>query len=319
MLQARDKTINGISLYKHALIDIFSLIDCKWHNVKITEISKTDKTIQYQGIFNNDIKGAIYYTRYWWQIAKYKSKDVGDETINTLFALKHTKQNMYKHNVLIFGYLETKRRSNGEYIKKYFEIKDHSQYMFCYNNQSKNKYIFKLDLIKITRISIDPIGSDHLSFSVSTSKLNSNDDIKTVYFKCRSFNDLVDWVSILQYFHKYPPDQDKEYNQIIFQGIIEKKGQHNKSWKKRYFVLRNEHLWYSNIEDKYELNKHKKIDLNDVIKICIIDDNDLKHYKFHIIQRQKKFSLRVKTKEERKKWKYFIEQQCNKLQHEVFQ
>ena len=322
VLQARDKTIHGISLYKHAMIDIFSLIDCKWHNVKITEISREDKTIQYDGIFDKGIKGAIHYIRFWWKIAKYKSKDTKNndgyyQNVNTLCAIKYRTQNVFKQNVMIFGYLEIKRCLDGKYRQKYLEIKNQSQFIVCQNHQRSYKHIFKLDLTQITKISSNPSGLDNLSFSISTSKVNNN-DIETFYFKCKSFTDFIDWISVLHYLHKYPPVQKKEYNEKIFDGMIEKKGEHNKLYKKRYFVLRNEHLWYSNIEEIYELDKHKKIDLNHVKKICIIDDIDNKYYRFDIIQPHRKWELRVKSKQERKKWKYYIEGQCNKLQEKVF-
>ena len=318
-LQTRDATINGIALYKHAVIDIFSLFDCQWHNVKVTEIRKECKTIQYEGIFNEDIKGAIHYKRHWWKIAKYKSKDIdnnynddnNDKAINTLFAIKYRTKNVRRQNVVIFGYLEIKWSLNGHYVRKYFEIKKQRECIFCYNNQSKNGRIFILNLTKITKISINPNGLDHLSFSISESKVNSN-GIMTRYFKCTSFDDFVDWISVLHYFHKYPPQKNEKYHQIIFDGIVEKRGIYNKLYKKRYFALKDEHLWYSSIEDKYHLHKHKKIDLIDVKKICIIDDVD-KDYKFHIIQPQRTWELRVESKDERTKWIHFIEQQSNKL------
>ena len=120
-------------MFKHALIDIFVADDSQWHNVKITEFIKEDQTIQYQGIFDKEIKGAIDYRRNWWKIAKYKSKDIeksSTNTVNTLIALRYRTQNVYKQNLMISGYLQAKQRC--------FEIKSKCQYMFCYNNQSKS-------------------------------------------------------------------------------------------------------------------------------------------------------------------------------------
>ena len=65
------------------------------------------------------------------------------------------------------------------------------------------------------------------------------------------------------------------HSRKIHEGVIYKKGQFNKSWKERYFVLYNSRrLAY--FAKKSELEPIKQIDLSDVQSINIIPNNGKK-------------------------------------------
>ena len=304
-LDTRDRTIYGIGVYKNGLIDIFNIIDCKWYKAKIIDFIKEDETIICKLLFDQT-QQAIHYGKQWWRVAKYASKSAQNN--GEVFSDKNRSR-------LIAGILSIKSNLKNDYIQKYVEITFPNKCIYCYDNRNKNKCKWKIYSNEIKMISENK--DDPLSFTLDISTLkanndNDNNDTKTMYFKCSSLHDFINWMCVVRYVHKYNTEEDK-----IYDGIIYKKGQHlSASYKRRYFVLRHDgNLYYCDIDDKLKPQNHKKIDLNDTDRITISDDE--KYYLFNIVQPNRTWELSVKTKTARKKWVKLIKQQCAKWKRKV--
>ena len=201
-----DKTINGVVIVLNDFVDMFNTMDCKWYKAKIIYLSKVDKILKCQLIFENkQEEQAIHYGREWWKIAKYRTKTNinNDDMPNTLSMTKYFQNNVDKKDIIISGYIKVKKESNKEYEEKYFEIKEQSQYLCCYDNhKNQQECVDQIDLTK-TNITLsrnsDTKDEYPLSFKMIKSETKSN-DTEVIYFKCLSMDDYVDWVSVLQYF-----------------------------------------------------------------------------------------------------------------------
>ena len=152
---------------------------------------------------------------------------------------------------------------NMNFELNYFESKWKSEETLSVNNNSNS--LGKINLLQVQKIQVSLIGdtlNDQIPKYIKILANAKSDRSLLIYLITNnrkytlSANDSAAFLKWLKYFHEYL------YGGVLFESMLEKKGEVNKAFKKRYFVLNKfKQLKYYNNGDREIL--HGFIDLND--------------------------------------------------------
>eukprot|EP01084_Bolivina_argentea_P170825 295988_1 len=117
---------------------------------------------------------------------------------------------------------------------------------------------------------------------------------------------FIQWLNV---FDKYI------YDGIIKKGLLQKRGERNRAWKQRYFLL-NKFQQLRYYKEKQYQKLMGTISLNEVIKIKHHSDKD---YTFQLLTRDRTWILSASTSEERREWMELLNKcRRDKFQHKTF-
>ena len=150
---------------------------------------------------------------------------------------------------------------NMNFELNYFESKGKSEETFIVNRN----VLGTIDLLQVEKIEVSLIGDishDQIPKYIKVLANDKDDRSFLIHLVTNnrtyklSANDSASFLKWLEFFHEYL------YGGVLFESMLEKKGEVNKSFKKRYFVLNKfKQLKYYNNDDREIL--HGFIDLND--------------------------------------------------------
>lgn len=199
-----------------------------------------------------------------------------------------------KPNVLKEGILGKKMQFSQKFEPRLVELRnDH------------NLYYYKID--PLAPSGTEPLLLGKLPLSISSvvkhpekpEWFNFTCGTKSVLFQGDSMGVVTEWVDILS---RMIPEAKWAYSaDVEFEGYLSKKGDKVKNWKRRWCVLKNEHIFYyenQQIPRKDPLQFKGKISLHD----CIVSGDAEKSFGFKIHTRDRTYHLEAKDVAEARRW-----------------
>eukprot|EP00736_Rhodelphis_marinus_P009162 Rmarinus@m.12752 len=157
------------------------------------------------------------------------------------------------------GYMKKLGGTNNVWRKRYFVLKDRTLHYFKNKNDKRATGFIDLEDCTIEE-SMTPCGDG----TKNVFRIQPNDERKTYYIATETDEDRFEWVNVLKksaHGSSAPATRRDTKSMVVtvgnivdpeHEGYLRKMGGTNTRWKKRYFVLKNAHLYY------FETNKAPK-------------------------------------------------------------
>ena len=205
--------------------------------------------------------------------------------------------------VILAGWMEKKgNHTRASYTTRYFILKsDGLIYYYKYPKQHTLQGTLNLKTIKQV---ITPIDKP-CKFKLISINLTTNTFVREWKFKVISEQNKSKWVECIN-------KQRKVLQNIILEGMLQKKGYWNTEFKQRYFILTHTELGYVTGRNR----DYKTINLYNIGKVQSVDVYNLGYYEFHLIPYSdsgRKWILRTRNKSIRDEWAKQIQNQCDLL------
>ena len=212
-------------------------------------------------------------------------------------------------SILFEGVLQKKGKYNTAWKTRYCTLEKFINgdiFLYYYNSKMGNKLLGKIPLSQVYAIEVI---SD---YDLKIEELPQGIAINTTTKSDKKYSFLVDTHDRKYVFAAFDPkffiQWIRNLHQHIYGGIIKhgwlwKKGDKNKGWKQRYFILNKYNIkYYQDFEQtKYVGN----VDLNDII--CVNQQklhNDHQKYKyiFELVTNKRIWILNAENNKERDRW-----------------
>eukprot|EP00002_Diphylleia_rotans_P013368 TRINITY_DN2612_c0_g1_i6.p1 TRINITY_DN2612_c0_g1~~TRINITY_DN2612_c0_g1_i6.p1 ORF type:complete len:674 (-),score=128.55 TRINITY_DN2612_c0_g1_i6:134-2155(-) len=201
----------------------------------------------------------------------------------------------------------------SSYKERYFVLRGSQLYYFRSRDQNEPNGIISLSSIKaVVRDGDAPTPS----FKDKAFRINIVTSERTYFLATKSAEEQEMWYSILDKvalpstpsgtMRSNIAEANSATDHVLMSGMLKKKGERNKAWKDRYFVLKGGILSYFKSQD--DLQPVGEIKIKDVISITKLDGSSSQTsktfmgYEFCVTTRSRVYYFLAKTKPERMRW-----------------